>query len=265
MDLSRPSSSPDRLAPPRVLLVEHPTALAASAAVALKAAGMDVEIAATQAEAMYLMDHFRPGVVLLHADAGRPAAADRMAPFVCGSACGVIVVLAENSEAARIESLDRGADDVLWAEGPVAELAARVRALHRRVERPVAAPAYEPYPPIMLDQGHRCLVGPQGERTPLSEAEFMALETLLDADGAPVSREWLGRVALKRLPHSEDRSVDQLVLKLRRKLAAVGASERTILSARRQGYVIADPSRFHTLPPGSATAEAAKTLAPVGD
>ena len=72
---------------------------------------------------------------------------------------------------------------------------------------------------IVLDQAHRCLIGLSGEQTPLSEAEFTALETLLDADGAPVSRDWLGRVALKRPLHADDRSVDQLVLKLRRKLA----------------------------------------------
>jgi DNA-binding winged helix-turn-helix (wHTH) protein len=55
-------------------------------------------------------------------------------------------------------------------------------------------------------------------------------------------------VALKRPLHAEDRSVDQLVLKLRRKLTSHGASERVILSVRRQGYVISDSTMFHSLP-----------------
>ena len=71
---------------------------------------------------------------------------------------------------------------------------------------------------------------------------------LLDAGGVSVSREWLSRIALKRPLHADDRAVDQLVMKLRRKLASQGASDRVILSARRQGYMIADPSLFRAIP-----------------
>jgi DNA-binding response OmpR family regulator len=50
--------------------------------------------------------------------------------------------------------------------------------------------------------------------------------------------------------HAGDNAVDELVDALRRKLAAHGASPRTILSARGQGYVIADPTVFATTPDG---------------
>jgi two-component system, OmpR family, response regulator len=124
------------------------------------------------------------------------------------------------------------------------ELAARIRALHRRMHRPA-----EPSPgTITVDRAHRCLIGSTGDRSMLTEAELAALETLLDAEGASVSREWLSRVALKRPLHADDRSVDQLVLKLRRKLTAHGASERVILSVRRQGYQIPDSTLFRSLP-----------------
>lgn len=230
-----------------VLFVEYPAALAALAVPALKAAAMDVEIAGSLAEAAHLLERFQPGVVLLYAAGSPPAGLERIGVLARGGECGVIVVLEQDSEAARIAALDQGADHVLPRTVRPGELAAHVRAVLRRGLRSAAMPAYEPGAAILLEPAHRCVVGPHGERTPLSEAEFIALETLLDADGAPVSREWLGRVALKRPLHSEDRSVDQLVLKLRRKLAAAGATERTILAARRQGYVIPDPTRFRSI------------------
>jgi DNA-binding response OmpR family regulator len=88
------------------------------------------------------------------------------------------------------------------------------------------------------------LNGPNGLITPLTEAEFATLRTLVSAAGASVSRDWIGRVALRRPLGTDDRSVDQLVLKLRRKLALHGITDRTILSSRGLGYVIPDPTRF---------------------
>jgi len=124
------------------------------------------------------------------------------------------------------------------------ELVARIRALHRRMHRPQSDRMLR----IYIDPAQRCLIGATGERTSLTEAEMSALDTLLDAGGVSVSREWLSRIALKRPLHADDRAVDQLVMKLRRKLASQGASDRVILSARRQGYMIADPSLFRAIP-----------------
>lgn len=247
----------------RVLLVAHPAPVAPSLAAALTAiGGMDVSVALTQPEALHLLDRLESGVLLLRLP-GPDDDLSGFAPVLArGSQWGVIAIMEHDGEAARIACLDHGADDVLPSRVSAGELAAHIRAVHRRVERSVVAPAWDVGVPVALDPAHRCVIGRDGERTLLSEAEFIALETLLDADGAPVSRDWLGRAALKRPLHSEDRSVDQLVLKLRRKLAAAGASERAILSARRQGYVITDPSRFRTLGQMPTDGSAARPLVP---
>ncbi len=229
---------------PRLLLVAHPTVLATAITIAARAAGQQVDAVASVGDAVRVIPGFAPSVLLLDLDdTGRDAMAqiDRLAAV---GAAGLMVMLARDDEPGRIACLDRGADDVVPRRVAPAELLARIRALHRRLERVAQMVAVGDTGMLALDPAHRCVVGLRGERTALSEAEFIALETLLDADGAPVSRDWLGRVALKRPLHADDRSVDQLVLKLRRKLSAVGAADRTILAARRQGYVIADPSRF---------------------
>ena len=75
-------------------------------------------------------------------------------------------------------------------------------------------------------------------------AAGLTMEALLQANAQPVSREAISMLALRRKLHDDDRSVDQLVMKLRRKLGEIGCGERVILSVRRQGYVISTPSLF---------------------
>ncbi len=229
---------------PRVLIVEDIAPVAAAVEASLRSSGMDTERAASGAEAIARKPLFNPDIILLDLQLPDVIGFELVERFAAEGDCGLIVVTSSSDEALRVEGLDRGADDYLIKPVPMRELAARIRALYRRLSR---SDPREPAPPatqIVVEPAHRCLIGRHGERTLLSEAEFTALETLLDADGAPVSREWLGKVALKRPLHADDRSVDQLVLKLRRKLTSSGAAERTILSARRHGYVIPDPSLF---------------------
>jgi len=224
----------------RVLIVEDTATIAATMQAALQQAGMTTELAASGAEAIARKAEFAPAIALI--DLGLPDmdGLDLVEDFSAAGDCGVIVVTADGAEATRVRGLDTGADDYIIKPLALPELVARVRALHRRLQRPgSAAPAQ-----ISIDAAAHTLLGADGRRTALSDAEYVALTTLLEAAGTSVSREWLARAALRRVLHADDRSVDQLVLKLRRKLSDHGASRRTILSVRGQGYVIADPTVF---------------------
>ncbi len=99
-------------------------------------------------------------------------------------------------------------------------------------------------PRVGIDYAGAALVDAGGRRTGLTRAELVALETLLEADGASSLREWLGRGPLHRLVHDGDPAVEELMAGLRRKLAAHGVPARTIQAVRGQGYVIADPAVF---------------------
>lgn len=228
----------------RVLIVEDVRTVAAAVQSVLLQAGMDVELAETGAEACERRVQFNPDIALI--DLGLPDVEgfELVERFAQAGDCGIILLTANDEESARVMALDTGADDYMVKPAPARELVARIRALHRRMNRPQADRSLR----IYIDTAQRCLVGAAGERTALTEAEMSALDTLLDAGGVSVSREWLSRIALKRPLHADDRAVDQLVMKLRRKLASQGASDRVILSARRQGYMIADPSLFRAVP-----------------
>ena len=210
----------------------------------LHQAGMGTDLARTGGEAIERGESFRPDIVLIDLNLPDVDGLDLVRHFAGIGGVGLIVVTANGEEATRIAGLDTGADDYVVKPVRVRELAARIRALERRMRRPGA-----PRPGIVtIDRVSRCLSGGNGEPTLVTEAELAALETLLDAEGASVSREWLSRVALRRPLHDDDRSVDQLILKLRRKLAGQGASSRAILAVRQQGYVIADSTMFRVLP-----------------
>ncbi len=228
----------------RVLMVEDVRTVAIAVQAVLLQAGMEVELAETGAEAWDRKEEFRPDIALI--DLGLPDVEgfELVERFAAAGDCGIILLTANDEESARVMALETGADDYMVKPAPARELVARIRALHRRMNRPQSDRMLR----IYIDPAQRCLIGATGERTALTEAEMSALDTLLDAGGVSVSREWLSRIALKRPLHADDRAVDQLVMKLRRKLASQGASDRVILSARRQGYMIADPSLFRAIP-----------------
>lgn len=238
----------------RVLVVEADRATASDLVSALTAGGMEAVAVDTAAASHLAFDIAQPSIVLIGLPLSDSLEFDLVRHYAATNACGVIVAATDWAEAAGIAGLEAGADDFIAKPVLLDNLVARIRAVSRRLNRSLSPTApmtrdktaaeLENQPVITVDATRRCLVGPTGERTLLTEAELSALETLLDAKGASVSREWLGRVALRRLIRVDDRSVDQLVMKLRRKLSAQGVSERAILSARRQGYVIPEPELF---------------------
>ena len=224
----------------RVLVVEDVATIAARIAAALRAEGMEVAIAANGAEAGLLRGSFQPDMVLLDLSLPDVNGLELVAGFT-GQGAGVIVVTASAEEEARVTALDTGADDYMIKPVLVNELSARIRAVHRRLQgraKPVGTLKF------VVDSGQRKVTAPDGQNVALTEAEMLTMEALLGASAQPVSREELSLLALRRKLHEEDRSVDQLVMKLRRKLGEIGCGERVILSVRRQGYVISTPSLF---------------------
>ncbi len=229
----------------RVLVIEDSAGIAATIQVSLRLAGMEVEIAPTGEAAIALFDSLNPDIVLV--DLGLPDmdGLELVARFANIGGSGIIVITANDAETTRVQGLETGADDYVVKPLAMRELVARVRAVRRRVgqteQAQDAAPVAEG---LVIDHARRLLRGESEAPTLLTEAEYLALVHLLEAAGASVSRDELSVVALRRNLHSDDRSVDQLVLKLRRKLTEQGASPRSILSVRGQGYLIADASVF---------------------
>jgi two-component system OmpR family response regulator len=135
----------------------------------------------------------------------------------------LLTALAEDTE--RIVGLEMGADDYVSKPFNPRELLARIRAVLRRTH---ALPAKRGLPRgntmqfdrWVLEIGRRELVGEDGVAVPLSTAEFRLLCAFLDHSGMVLSRDQLLDLTAGRNADPFDRSIDNQVSRLRKKIEA---------------------------------------------
>jgi two-component system OmpR family response regulator len=243
-------SSP--LPDPRVLLIEDNPAVAETLQKFIERSGMRTAWAQTGARAIELKRSFMPDVVLVDLELPDTSGVALIGWLSGLHDCGIIVVSGRGEEAERIVGLELGADDYIAKPPQLREMVARIRAVHRRshlraavrgAPPAAAAPAMHPVlaGPWQIDLQRRSVSDAEGRPLSVTAAEFAALQELLLAQGEPVSRERLSEVALRRPWRPEDRSIDQLIFSLRRKLGDGEGGSRAIQSVRGAGYVLATP------------------------
>jgi two-component system response regulator CpxR len=154
----------------------------------------------------------------------------------------VIMLTARGQDIDRIVGLEMGADDYLGKPFNPRELAARLRAIQRRVRTPTSGPASAPEARPVLRVGDIELnprarqVKRSGEELTLTSVEFALLEILMGAAGQVVSREELSTRGLGRRLSQADRSIDVHVSNLRKKLGLYPAGGERIKTVRGFGY-----------------------------
>lgn len=192
--------------------------------------------------------------------AAEPAPRKALDVLVRVRGCSLLPVVllgsAQAGDGERLAALRIGADDYMDAAMPVREVLARLRALLRRVAwcsvpaQPAATPSdilAAPHLPggWRLVRESRSLVGrAEDEAIPLTSAEFELLRLLIAAQGEPVDREAILRGVFRRPWRAEDRAVDGLVKRLRRKLPA-----DAIASVRGIGYALCCAEPLEAAPP----------------
>ena len=147
----------------------------------------------------------------------------------------VIMLTARGDEADRIVGLERGADDYLPKPFNPRELVARMRAvLRRKSGSPV--PEIFRIADLEINCAQRRVVR-NDEEIDLTGAEFDVLFLLVRSAGKVLSRDEIAEAALGRPIGFFDRSIDNHISNLRKKLGAqVGGAER-IQNVRGAGYV----------------------------
>lgn len=218
-----------------------------------------------------LLDHRAPRVdiVILEARSMLGGALPRLSRIRRVSDVPCLVLGGDTDEVARVVLLEAGADDcVVTPVGP-REILARIRALLRRrdpygvrsaarpmvsSERPASPRPVPGTPRRDLGLGwylchlRRDLYRPDGARCMLTTAEFDLLDCLARSPGTPVSREEICRVVYRRRHWPDDRSVDNLIVRLRRKVETDPSRPEIVRSIRAVGYLFAG-----FLDPGTAS------------
>jgi two-component system OmpR family response regulator len=152
----------------------------------------------------------------------------------------------------RIVGLELGADDYISKPFHLREVLARVRAVLRRYDNSGEAAAQTAaktaprhrFGGWLLDTGRRELMDPGGAKHELTTAEYNLLEIFVARPGRVLSRDNLMDL-LKGIAWSPvDRTIDNLVGRLRKKIEAQPDAPELIKTVRGVGYVfIADVAR----------------------
>jgi two-component system OmpR family response regulator len=155
-----------------------------------------------------------------------------------GNQAPILMLTARDAVEDRVRGLDAGADDYLVKPFSYEELAARLRALERRIRdrRPRHAEVLR-NGPIALDEVRR-VVKVDDRSLDLSPREFSLLECFLRHPGQVLSRQQLLDHAWPYGDFLTPNSVDTYVHYLRDKLGAHAAAR--ILTVRGVGYRMAE-------------------------
>ncbi|MEZ5657058.1 MAG: response regulator [Burkholderiaceae bacterium] len=163
------------------------------------------------------------------------------------AAIPVILLTALTDETDRIVGLEIGADDYLPKPFSPRELVARIRAVLRRsgVARPRdASPQALSFAGWTLDPEQGELKGDDGVIVSLSRGELELLRAFLDHAGEVLSRDQLMTLTRGREAMPFERSIDNTIARLRRKVETDPKNPRIIKTVWGGGYrLIVDPSR----------------------
>lgn len=156
----------------------------------------------------------------------------------------VLMLTARGKEDDKVLGLELGADDYLAKPFGAKELVARLRALLRRAGRPgVSATVADPIlrlDDLVIDRDSMTLV--QGEsRIEIIPTELRLLELFAETPGKIIGRETLYYKVFGHRVIAQDRSLDMMISRLRKKLGPRRDGGERIRAARGEGYMFLLP------------------------
>lgn len=175
--------------------------------------------------------------------------------------CGLVIVTGRGDAVDKVVGLEVGADDYVTKPFDLRELAARVKAVLRRMApvtlSPMSPAVSQPAPPIpvaertlrrfdgwQLDSAARRLVDRHGQEVPLTGGEFDLLMALTTSPGRVLSRDFLLERTRGRNGGPFDRTIDVQIGRLRRKLEVTPGLPQLIKSVRGAGYIFVPAVEF---------------------
>lgn len=158
----------------------------------------------------------------------------------------VLLLTAVAEDTDRIVGLELGADDYVTKPFNPRELLARIRAILRRAQGVPRAPAeggaqrYR-FDRWVLDATRRTLREAEGEEIALGTAEFRLLHAFVTRPALVLTRDQLLDITAGRAAQVFDRSIDNLVSRLRRRIERDPAHPALIKTIWGDGYLFAGP------------------------
>ena len=219
----------------RIVVVEDDDTIALGLVQALRFAGYEVRHFDRGETALDGIAEWKPSLVIL----------DVMLPGVDGLTVlkylrqedenlPVIMLTAKTGVNDRVDGLDSGADDYVTKPFSARELLARVRARLRMSAAPTDETNFQ-FGDNVADLRRR-VIQRGDEEIRLTTHEAGVLAYLIERTGKDVTREELLQHVWGYSPSMQTRTVDNQILKLRKKIEAVPADPRHILTIHGVGY-----------------------------
>jgi DNA-binding response OmpR family regulator len=235
------AGAPGSLLPPtrrRVLIIEDEPDLVRGLRDALEFEGFEILAAGLGREGVRLARERGPDLVLL----------DLMLPDMNGfTACEeirahnavipIIMLTARSQESDKIRGLEVGADDYVTKPFSVGELVARINAIFRRLHKLSSRDREEEIAvgtAVIFPRRHELVR--KGKTTVLTFYEVELLRLLAERAGHPVTRDEILEKIWGVSSSSSTRGVDNVIVKLRRKLEDSPSNPRHIVTIYGTGY-----------------------------
>jgi two-component system response regulator TctD len=219
----------------KLLLVEDNATMQATLQRALSRRGFDVSPCSDGADALARWRAAPPDVVLL--DLSLPGL-DGLEVLEQarrgGLSTPVLILTARGTVGDRIIGLNSGADDYLPKPFDLDELEARLRALHRRRAPRETHAASLTAGALRLDRESGAIYH-GAEVLELTPRELALLQALMAKPGHAISKERLFELVFPGESEVQYEAVEVVVYRLRKKLAATGA---TLVTLRGLGYLL---------------------------
>lgn len=163
----------------------------------------------------------------------------RLLPEIRQRHAGGLIILTNNQdEADRILGLELGADDFIPKTQKPREILARVRAVLRRSvpQQPAPQAGWE------VDRLRREVRAADGQALPLTSAEYTLMAYVAGHQGEVIDRDDLYRAVIGREKAGAfDRTLDNLISRVRKAIAARSDYHDAFKSVRGRGYFYAGP------------------------
>jgi DNA-binding response OmpR family regulator len=146
----------------------------------------------------------------------------------------IIMLTARSQETDKIRGLEVGADDYVTKPFSIGELIARINAIFRRLYRSVSDDAIQIGQATIFPRRHELVRNRKTVTLSFYEVEILRL--LHERAGEPVSREEILEKIWGVSGYGSSRSVDNFVVKLRKKIEVDASSPRHIVTIYGTGY-----------------------------
>ncbi len=147
----------------RVLVVDDEPQIRRILRTTLTGAGYEVDDAKSGEEALHKLRDYRPDLVLLDINMPGMGGVATCKAIRSDPNVAIVMLTVHNTEAAKVEALDAGADDFVTKPFSTPELLARLRAVLRRVPIAQNAPARLRVASLLIDFGARTVT--QGQNS----------------------------------------------------------------------------------------------------